>query len=215
MSSEPAPSTAACCSSCPRPPAPARRRWSSGWCETNPDLRTVAVLHVPARRGPGEIDGVDYNFVSRERSRTWSGGDAFLEWADIFGNLYGTGPARTPSRAGGGHRSRPRHRRPGRAAGAGAGARRRRHLRAAAVVRALERPAARTQQGSRGGHSRRLATARREIGAVDEYDYVVVNDELDRCVDRASTRSSAPSARALTRRRAAIEPILQTFDDVA
>ena len=30
--------------------------------------------------------------------------------------------------------------------------------------------------------ARRLATARDEVDAVDEYDYVVVNDDLDRCV---------------------------------
>ncbi len=29
--------------------------------------------------------------------------------------------------------------------------------------------------------SRRLATARAEIAAVDEYEYVVINDELERC----------------------------------
>ena len=31
---------------------------------------------------------------------------------------------------------------------------------------------------------RRLATAREEIRAVAEYEYVIVNDELDACVDR-------------------------------
>ena len=32
---------------------------------------------------------------------------------------------------------------------------------------------------------RRLATARAEVAAIDEYDYVVINDELD-AVRRAS-----------------------------
>jgi guanylate kinase len=31
---------------------------------------------------------------------------------------------------------------------------------------------------------RRLETARREVAAVPEYDYVVVNDEIDACVER-------------------------------
>ena len=48
----------------------------------------------------------------------------------------------------------------------------------------------------------RLATARRKSRAVAEYDYVVVNDELDACVDRlraivlaerARPRAMAPS----------------------
>src|SRR5262245_34371160 len=42
----------------------------------------------PAR--PGETDGVDYNFVSRDRFERMIAGREFLEWADVFGNLYGT-----------------------------------------------------------------------------------------------------------------------------
>ena len=44
---------------------------------------------------PGETHGVDYNFISRERFETMVREDAFLEWADIFGNLYGTSRAET------------------------------------------------------------------------------------------------------------------------
>jgi guanylate kinase len=57
---------------------------------------------------------------------------------------------------------------------------------------------------------RRLATARQEIDAVDEYDYVVVNDELDRCVGEIDAIITAERA-SLPRRRAAIAPILATF----
>jgi len=42
----------------------------------------------PARAG--ETDGVDYNFVSRARFEAMIAEGAFLEWADVFGNLYGT-----------------------------------------------------------------------------------------------------------------------------
>src|SRR5689334_21640122 len=38
----------------------------------------------------GESDGVDYNFITRERFEAMVGEDAFWEWADVFGNLYGT-----------------------------------------------------------------------------------------------------------------------------
>ena len=41
-----------------------------------------------ARRG--ELDGVDYNFVTRSRFESMVAGERFLEWADVFGNLYGT-----------------------------------------------------------------------------------------------------------------------------
>src|SRR5262245_51692129 len=40
---------------------------------------------------PGETEGVDYNFVSRQIFEEMVHRDELLEWADIFGNLYGTG----------------------------------------------------------------------------------------------------------------------------
>ena len=81
---------------------------------------------------------------------------AFLEWADVFGNLYGTG-RRTPRAAlAAGRRRRAGDRRPGRAPGPSADARRRRRLRAAAVVRGARAPAARAQPGL-GGRDRAAA----------------------------------------------------------
>src|SRR5690242_9631933 len=47
----------------------------------------------PARAG--ESDGVDYNFVTRERFETMAAAGDFLEWASIYGNLYGTCAADT------------------------------------------------------------------------------------------------------------------------
>src|SRR3954468_23649533 len=43
----------------------------------------------------GESDGVDYNFVTRQRFETMIAEGEFLEWADVFGNLYGTCAAAT------------------------------------------------------------------------------------------------------------------------
>ena len=39
---------------------------------------------------PGELDGVDYHFLSRERFLEWIDRNAFLEHAEFVGNLYGT-----------------------------------------------------------------------------------------------------------------------------
>lgn len=39
---------------------------------------------------PGEIDGVNYNFVSREQFETMIDGDELLEYAQYVGNYYGT-----------------------------------------------------------------------------------------------------------------------------
>ena len=43
----------------------------------------------------GETHGVDYNFITRARFEAMIGESAFLEWADVFGNLYGTSAADT------------------------------------------------------------------------------------------------------------------------
>ena len=50
----------------------------------------------------GEQDGVDYNFISREQFEAMTAENAFLEWADVFGNYYGTGSADTEAVPGGG-----------------------------------------------------------------------------------------------------------------
>src|SRR5436190_18776475 len=38
----------------------------------------------------GERDGVDYNFVSQVQFKAMIAAGDFLEWAELFGNLYGT-----------------------------------------------------------------------------------------------------------------------------
>ncbi len=54
-----------------------------------PDLGLSRSYTSRAMRA-GEQDGVDYNFITRERFEAMIAEDAFLEWADVFGNLYGT-----------------------------------------------------------------------------------------------------------------------------
>ncbi|ACJ74831.1 gmk guanylate kinase [Thermosipho africanus TCF52B] len=39
---------------------------------------------------PGEVDGVDYFFVSRDKFIEMREKGEFLEWAEVHGNLYGT-----------------------------------------------------------------------------------------------------------------------------
>jgi guanylate kinase len=39
---------------------------------------------------PGEVDGRDYYFISKEKFESMVAAKELLEWANVFGNLYGT-----------------------------------------------------------------------------------------------------------------------------
>ena len=58
---------------------------------------------------------------------------------------------------------------------------------------------------------RRLQTARDEVAAFAEYDYVVVNDQLDACVDRVRAIVLAERTR-LRSAKAEADLIVATFN---
>ena len=162
--------------------------------QTFPDLgMSRSYTSRPMRAG--EKDGVDYNFITRERFEAMIEENAFLEWADVFGNLYGTSKADSE-----------------RELDAGRdlilvidvqGARQVRSHGAHAIgvfvlppsFEALERRLRGRSKDSEEAIKKRLATARREVRAVAEYEYVIVNDELDACVDRLRSIVLAERAR--------------------
>ncbi|WP_428567414.1 MAG: guanylate kinase [Solidesulfovibrio sp. DCME] len=39
---------------------------------------------------PGEADGVDYHFLTRQTFLDWRGTGKLAEWAEVYGNFYGT-----------------------------------------------------------------------------------------------------------------------------
>lgn len=51
---------------------------------------TLSVSATTRPPRPGEVDGVDYYFVSQDQFQGMVDGDALLEWAHVFGNRYGT-----------------------------------------------------------------------------------------------------------------------------
>jgi guanylate kinase len=143
----------------------------------------------------GECDGVDYNFITRARFEEMVRQSAFLEWADVFGNLYGTGAEDSE-----------RELASGRdlvlvidVQGARQVRQRRRDTIGIFVLppsfEILERRLRGRSKDSEEAIRRRLLTARAEVDAVAEYDYVVVNDELDGCVDRLRAIVLAERAR--------------------
>ena len=57
-----------------------------------PGIR-FAVSHTSRLPRPGEVDGKDYHFVSRDEFEAMIARAEFVEWAENYGNLYGTSVA--------------------------------------------------------------------------------------------------------------------------
>jgi guanylate kinase len=177
--------------------------------ERTPNL-TLSRSYTSRPMRDGEVDGVDYTFVARARFEAMADNGEFLEWADVFGNLYGTSAADTE-----------------RCLASGRdlvlvidvqGARQvRTHGVPATSVfvmppsfAALERRLRGRSKDPEPAIQRRLAVARDEVAAFSEYDYVVVNDELESAVARLQSIVVAARAR-LERMRPEAETIIRTF----
>ena len=145
-----------------------------------PDLHFSVSVTTRAPR-PGEIDGVDYSFVSAEHFQQLIDDGALLEWAEIHGGLHRSGTPARPISA---------------ATSAGqpvlievdlAGARAVKAAMPEALTVFLAPPsweALESRLTGRGTEtpeamSRRLATARAELAAKDDFDRVVVNSQLE------------------------------------
>jgi guanylate kinase len=53
----------------------------------------VSISHTTRAMRPGEEDGVNYHFTSKDNFLKMIGNNAFLEHAEVFGNYYGTSQA--------------------------------------------------------------------------------------------------------------------------
>ena len=51
---------------------------------------TLSISVTTRSPRPGEVDGRDYHFISKTRFEEMVGRKELLEWALVFGNLYGT-----------------------------------------------------------------------------------------------------------------------------
>jgi guanylate kinase len=160
----------------------------------------------------GERDGVDYNFVSRDTFEAMVAEKAFLEWADVFGNYYGTGAADTDALL---------------ATGEDVmlvidvqGARQVRSRGIETVGLFVLPPSAAVLESRLRGRSKdseaqirtRLAVARSEVGEYAQYEYVVVNDDLDGAVNRMRAIILAERARVKAMRHEA-DGIIRTFGE--
>ncbi len=131
-----------------------------------------------------ERDGVDYHFVDRSAFRAMIDAGELAEWAAVHGEMYGTLRSEIT-----------------RAAERGEhvvldidvqGARQIREAIPEAVLvfvlppslQALESRLSGRGTEDRAALGRRLRTARDELGAATAFDYVVVNDDLDRTLEQ-------------------------------
>jgi guanylate kinase len=171
-----------------------------------------SVSHTTRLPRGAERDGVEYHFVERGAFERLRDEGRLLEWAEVHGNLYGTAVAEI-ERA--------------RAAGVdilldvdvqGAAQVRRRIPRAVTVFvlppsyDTLERRLRGRGQDDEATIRRRLAAAGREIDVFEQYDYAIVNEDLDACVEELKSIVRAARCRvAVVRERArAIERTFQT-----
>ena len=144
-----------------------------------PDL-AFSVSYTTRPRREGEKEGRDYFFVTRRRFESMMAADEFIEWAEVFGYLYGTSKAQLERTLAEGRdvlldidvqgHQQVKKRLPD----------------ALSVFilppsfQELKRRLADRHSDSPQVIERRLAAARQEISHWSEYDYLVVNDRLSR-----------------------------------
>jgi guanylate kinase len=169
-----------------------------------------SVSYTTRPQRPGEKEGGDYFFVTPARFRRMVATGEFIEWARVFGYLYGTSWKQLCSaqEAGQdivldidvqGHRQI------------------RRRLAGAVSVfvlppsfRILQRRLRRRHSDSKEVIERRLAAARKEITHWPEYDYLVVNDRVSRAArDLRAVVMAARLRRQNQRER--VQEICKTF----
>jgi guanylate kinase len=158
----------------------------------------------------GETDGVDYNFVTRERFEAMVAVGEFLEWAEVFDNLYGTSAADTDRLLESGHdvvlvidvQ--------------GARKVRRRGVETTAIfvmppsLAVLEQRLRGRSKDGEAAIQKRLQVAGVEVASFAEYDFVVINDELAAAVEKLRGIVIAERAR-LRCMRGEAERIIRTF----
>ena len=147
---------------------------------------SVSATTRPMR--PGEVDGEDYHFVDLERFREMTAAGEFLEWAHVFGHRYGTPQA-------------PVHRmlEEGRDVLFDIdwqGAQQLHQQAGGDVVRVFILPPSveelERRLRARGTDdaevvSARMERAASEISHWDGYEYVLINDDVDRCFGQVRT----------------------------
>ena len=172
--------------------------------EDNPELRfSVSYTTRPKRRA--EVDGRDYFFVDRARFQTMIQRDEFLEYARVFDNWYGTGRAHVQALLDAGHSVLLE------IDWQGAAQVRQRMPQAVSIFimppsRAeLERRLRGRKTDSDAVIERRLADALDDMSHWSEFDYLVINDDLNQAVAALRRLVQGDDARFATSHPAVIQ----------
>mgnify|MGYP001040436870 CR=1 FL=1 len=171
-----------------------------------------SVSHTTRAPRGAERDGVEYHFVDGAAFERLRSEGRLLEWAEVHGNLYGTAVEEIE-----------------RASGAGVdilldldvqGAAQVRERIPEAVTVFVLPPSYEVLEGRLRGRGqddeasirRRLAAAGREIDAFEKYDYVIVNDDIEACVEelKSIVRAARCRVAVVSERARAIERTFQT-----
>ena len=164
--------------------------------ERDPSL-TWSVSATTRDARPGEVDGVDYHFVTRDEFERLRDAGGFLEWFEVYGQLKGTPSAPVEAQLATGHDVLLE------IDVQGALAVRDRYPEALLVfLRAPDPAVQEARLRARGSDDpeqirTRLETAAYEEALADQFDAVVVNADLGRAVDEVAAilaiRRSGPS----------------------
>ncbi|EKO3686060.1 guanylate kinase [Vibrio sp. 11986-1-5] len=152
----------------------------AGLLERNPTYAMkVSISHTTRGMRPGEQDGVHYHFVQKEQFEALIEQDEFLEYAEVFGNYYGTSRVWIEDTLEKGidvfldidwqGAQQIRQQMP--------------HAKSVFILppskEELERRLNTRGQDSAAVIAKRMSEARSEISHYCEYDYVIVNDDFD------------------------------------
>jgi len=147
------------------------------------DWTTYSVSTTTRKQRPGEVDGHSYKFVTEEQFRHIADSGGFAEWARVHGNLYGTEKEFIEKAISTGF--------------AvvmdidiqGAEKIRKNYPEAVSIfiippdLKSLEARLRNRGTESPESFSVRMENARKECAVAPEYDYLVINDDLERAIE--------------------------------
>ncbi len=170
----------------------------------------LAVSYTTRQKKEGEQEGIDYNFVDRETFGNMISEGAFIEWAEIYGNRYGTSKEKVDTAleegkdllleidVQGGVKVK--------------------EIMDTAVLIALFPPGVDSLYGRLKTRQReneeeiqeRISEARRELDILQSYDYFVINSRLEKAIEDVMMIVTSQSHR-IDRNRIFIQNIISQF----